>query len=57
VQPANLNALDRELALRERRAFERDRDRARPVTLQKWRYRPRMDRIGDWLAGLVGSQL
>ncbi|MES1208873.1 MAG: phospholipase D-like domain-containing protein [Pseudomonadota bacterium] len=54
---ANLNALDRELALRERRAFEHDRDRAKLVTLQDWRYRPRMDRIGDWLAGLVGSQL
>ena len=27
---ANLNALDRELALRERRAFERDRDRPGP---------------------------
>jgi cardiolipin synthase A/B len=54
---ANLNALDPELAHRERAAFERDRLRARRITLEEWRHRPRLDRIGDWFAGLVGSQL
>jgi len=39
---ANLNVLDRGLALQERRAFEKDRLRARPITLAQWRQRPRI---------------
>jgi cardiolipin synthase len=54
---ANLNVLDRGLASQERRAFEKDRRRSRPITLQEWRHRPRLDRVGDWFAGLLGSQL
>jgi cardiolipin synthase A/B len=54
---ANLNALDATLARQERQAFERDRQRARLVTLEAWRQRPRLQRLGDWFAGLVGSQL
>ncbi len=54
---ANLNVLDRGLALQERRAFEKDRARARPITVEEWRHRPWLDRAGDWFAGLAGSQL
>jgi cardiolipin synthase len=54
---ANLNVLDRGLALQERRAFEKDRARARPITVAEWHHRPWLDRAGDWFAGLVGSQL
>jgi cardiolipin synthase len=54
---ANLNVLDRGLASQERRAFEKDRLRSRPITLAEWNRRPLLDRIGDWFAGLVGSQL
>ena len=54
---ANLNVLDRGLASQERRAFEKDRLRSRPITLAAWNRRPLLDRIGDWFAGLVGSQL
>ncbi len=54
---ANLNAVDADLAHEERQAFERDRDRARLVTADEWHHRPRLDRIGDWFAGLLGSQL
>jgi len=54
---ANLNVLDRGLARQEREAFERDRRRSRLITLEEWRHRPRLDRIGDWFAGLLGSQL
>ena len=54
---ANLNVLDRGLASQERRAFERDRLRARPITDAQWRHRPLLDRAGDWFAGLLGSQL
>jgi len=54
---ANLNVIDRELALEQRRAFERDRSRARRITADDWHHRPRLTRIGDWFAGLLGSQL
>ena len=54
---ANLNVLDRGLALEERKAFERDRSRSRLVSLEQWRHRPRLERIGDWFAGLARSQL
>ena len=54
---ANLNVIDRGLALQERHAFERDRLRSRRITLDEWRHRPLSDRIGDWFAGLVSSQL
>ena len=54
---ANLNALDRDLAGQERRAFERDRQRSRLITVEDWRHRSRLDLIGDWVAGLLGSQL
>ena len=54
---ANLNILDAALASEERQAFERDRLRSRRISLDEWRHRPRLDRIGDWFAGLLGSQL
>jgi cardiolipin synthase len=54
---ANLNVIDGRLALEERRAFEKDRGRARRITVDEWRHRPTLDRVGDWFAGLAGSQL
>jgi cardiolipin synthase A/B len=54
---ANLNVIDGGLARQERRAFENDRLRSRRITLDAWQHRPAIDRVGDWFAGLVGSQL
>jgi len=54
---ANLNVIDRGLALQERRAFAKDLLRSRRITLDEWRARPWYDRMGDWFAGLLGSQL
>jgi cardiolipin synthase A/B len=54
---ANLNVMDRRLASEERRAFENDRMRSHRITLDAWHHRPVLDRVGDWFAGLVGSQL
>jgi cardiolipin synthase len=54
---ANLNVLDQTLAHEERLVFERDRANARRVTLEDWRRRPRWERLKDWLAGLLGTQL
>ena len=54
---ANLNAIDPTLARHERDAFEADRLRSRRIALDQWRHRPRLDRLGDWFAGLLDSQL
>ena len=54
---ANLNVIDGELAKEERQVFEQDRRRSRLITLDEWHHRPRLDRLGDWFAGLLGSQL
>jgi cardiolipin synthase len=54
---ANLNVVDRGLAAQERQAFAKDRQRSRQITLEEWHHRPLLDRMGDWFAGLVGSQL
>ena len=54
---ANLNVLDHGLASQERHAFEKDLLRSHHITVDDWRHRPLLDRIGDWFAGLAGSQL
>lgn len=54
---ANLNVLDGDLALRERATFERDKGRARRITLEEWRARPRSQRVKEWLADRFRSQL
>jgi cardiolipin synthase A/B len=54
---ANLNVLDAGFAAVERRAFESDRLRSHRVTLDEWRNRSRRERVGDWFASLIGSQL
>jgi cardiolipin synthase len=54
---ANLNVLDAALARQERTAFERDRVRARRITLEEWRHRSRWERAKDWLAGLLRAEL
>jgi len=54
---ANLNVLDEGFARAERRTFEQDRLKSRRVSLEDWRRRPRLERIGDQLADLFGSQL
>jgi cardiolipin synthase len=54
---ANLNVLDVDLALRERATFERDKARARRITLQEWAARPRWERFKGWIADRFRSQL
>ena len=54
---ANLNVLDEGFARAERRTFEQDRLKSRRVSLEDWRRRPRLERMGDRLADLFGSQL
>jgi len=54
---ANLNVIDRGLALEGRRAFEKDLVRSRRITVAEWRHRPWHARVGEWFADLLGSQL
>jgi cardiolipin synthase len=54
---ANLNVLDAEFAAEQERIFEEDKRRARRVTLEAWRHRPRSEKVREWLSGLLRSQL
>ena len=54
---ANLNVLDTEFATEQERIFDQDKAKAQQVTLQAWRTRPRQEKIREWLAGLLRSQL
>lgn len=54
---ANLNALDRELAENQSRAFEADKRRSKRVTLEEWRKRPLREKLTEHAAGLLRSQL
>ena len=54
---ANLNALDRDLAQHQTRAFEDDKRRSKQVTLEQWRNRPLREKLVEHAAGLLRSQL
>ena len=54
---ANLNILDAEFAAQQARTFESDKARAREITLEMWTNRPRKEKVKEWLAGVVRSQL
>jgi cardiolipin synthase len=54
---ANLNILDAAFAAEQAAVFERDRARARRVTLAAWRARPWREKLQERLAGLLRSQL
>jgi len=54
---ANLNVLDAKLAAEQTAVFEEDRRHARRMTLEGWRRRPAGERLKEWAAGLLRSQL
>ncbi len=54
---ANLNVYDREFATRQARITRDDLAVSRMMTLEQWRRRPTRERVTDWLAGLLRSQL
>jgi cardiolipin synthase len=54
---ANLNVLDSAFAARQEAIFEDDKTRARQITLEMWRNRPRTERFKEWLSGLLRAQL
>jgi cardiolipin synthase len=54
---ANLNVLDAAFAREQTAIFEADLKHAKPVSLQAWRDRPFIEKIGEHAASLLGSQL
>ncbi|HEX6963379.1 MAG TPA: phospholipase D-like domain-containing protein [Lacipirellula sp.] len=54
---ANLNVLDKEFASEQAAIFERDKQRCRRITIDQWRRRPLLEKIVEWLAGLLRSQV
>jgi cardiolipin synthase len=54
---ANLNVMDADFARAQVATFNDDWRRARQVSLQKWKQRPLMEKIGGELAALVSAQL
>ena len=54
---ANLNILDPEFAAEQVAVFEADRARAREITYDAWMRRPWQEKVKEWAAGLLRSQL
>jgi cardiolipin synthase len=53
----NLNAYDQSFAREQIAVFERDLKRARPYTLAQWQARSLWEKLSDWLASLLRSQI
>ncbi|MEO5732136.1 MAG: phospholipase D-like domain-containing protein, partial [Rubrivivax sp.] len=53
----NLNVYDPTFAAEQQAVFEHDLSRARAVTLAEWKQRPWTERVLDFAAGLLASQL
>ncbi len=54
---ATLNVFDASFAKEQTAAFNDDLRHALPMTLADWRARPRWEKLQDWFASLIGSQL
>ncbi len=54
---ANLNVLDARFAQQQVAIFQDDLARSRRVTLEQWQARPWRERVVEWIADKIGSQL
>ena len=54
---ANLNVYDAEFARRQSEVFAQDLERSRRITLEEWRKRPWRQKVSDYAASLLSSQL
>jgi cardiolipin synthase len=54
---ANLNVLDKEFAEEQAAIFEQDKQRCRRIALEEWQRRPWREKMVEWLAGLLRSQV
>lgn len=53
----NLNVYDAVFAKRQTEVFAEDRAQSRRVTLEEWQARPFSEKLGEWAAGLLRSQM
>ena len=56
-QEANLNVYDQGFAAGQAAAFAKDRAQSREVTLQAWQHRSALERVEEWAAGVLRTQL
>lgn len=56
-EEANLNVLDQKFASEQARIFEEDKQQSKLVTLEEWRKRPFPEKVIEFLAGLLRSQV
>ena len=54
---ASLNIYDEKFARQQVQIFERDLAQSKPITLEAWRSRPFAEKIWEYAAALLGSQL
>ncbi len=54
---ANINFYDRGFTASQIALFEADLQRSRPYTLRRWQERPVAEKLSDWFASLLRSQL
>jgi cardiolipin synthase len=54
---ASLNIYDEKFARQQMQIFERDLAQSKPITLEAWRSRPFAEKIWEYAAALLGSQL
>jgi cardiolipin synthase len=54
---ATLNIFDAAFAAEQTATFERDLALSRPVSHAAWKARPARERLGEWLASLISTQL
>ncbi|MBC7918097.1 MAG: cardiolipin synthase B [Rhodoferax sp.] len=54
---ATLNIIDEKFARQQTDAFNADLQLAKPITLADWRARPMTEKLRNWLASLLASQL
>ncbi len=54
---ANLNIYDRDFAVDQTAVFEDDLKHAKRITYATWRDRPWAEKLGEWVASLLDSQL
>jgi cardiolipin synthase len=54
---ATLNIVDKDFASRQTASFEADLALSHKVSLVEWQQRPLRERLGDWFASMIGTQL
>ena len=54
---ANVNIYGKEFAVEQAAIFQKDLSRSREITLQEWESRPVTQKVADWFASLLRTQI